>query len=104
MVDTHSFVLSRHACWEPELPADALCAALQVAAGLVAVFQSLGAMPGVCLERMGLQRLMEQESLGSLDRKSGHCSSKPCSPAGDTPKAFIKTTCFVTPVKPQVCT
>ena len=33
---------------------------------------------GVCqgfLERMGLQRLMQQESLGSLDRKSGHCSS-----------------------------
>ena len=61
---------------EPDLPADASCAALQVAAGFVAVLESAGGVPGVSLERMGLQRLMEQESLGSLARKSGRCTSK----------------------------
>ena len=75
MVNTHDFVLSRHAYWEPELPADALCAALQVAAGLMAVLKSTGGVPGVSLERMGLQHLMKLESLGSLDHKSGCCSS-----------------------------
>lgn len=74
--ETHKSEVSRHAYWKPEPPADAACAALQVAAGFVAVLKSAGGVPGVFLERMGLQRLMKQESLGSLDRKSGCCSSK----------------------------